>query len=67
MVYNMGVVVFSDCTIIVYINTSRDEQNGPHFADDIFKCIMVKENVFYIKISLIFVPEGPVGNTSGLV
>ena len=31
------------------------------FADDIFKCIFVKENVWFsIKISLKFVPKGPI-------
>ena len=30
---------------ILLINTLRPRQNGRHFADDIFKCIFVNENV----------------------
>ena len=37
-------------------------------ADDIFKCIFLNENVrISIKISLKFVPKGPIGNKSALV
>ena len=39
------------------INTLRPRQNGRHFADDIFECIFLNENVCIpIKISLKFVP-----------
>ena len=49
-------------------NTSRPEQNGRHFADDIFKCIFLNENVWIpIKISLKFVPKGPINNIPALV
>ena len=49
-------------------NTLRPGQNGRHFADDIFKCIFVNENVWIpIKISLKFVPEGPINNIAALV
>ena len=45
------------------INTLRSRQNIRHFADDIFKCIFVNENVWIsIKISLKFVPKGPINN-----
>ena len=38
------------------INTLRPGQNGRHFADDIFKCIFLNENVWIpTKISLKFV------------
>ena len=38
----------------------RHEQIGRHFADDIFKCIFLNENVWIsINISLKFVPKGP--------
>ena len=48
---------------LVSINTLRQKQNGRHFADDIFKCIFLNENVWIsIKISLKFVPEGPINN-----
>ena len=50
------------------INTLRPRQNGRHFADDIFKRIFLNENVrILIKISLKFVPEGPINNIPGLV
>ena len=41
---------------------------GRHFPDDIFKCIFLNENVLIsIKISLQFVPEGPINNIPALV
>ena len=43
------------------VNTLRPRQNGRHFADDILKCIFLNENVsIAIKISLKFVPKGPI-------
>ena len=42
-------------------NTLRPRQNGRHFADDIFKCIFLNENVWIpIKFSLKFDPKGPI-------
>ena len=50
------------------INTLRPGQNGRHFADDIFKCIFLNENVWIpIKISLKFVLKGPINNIQALV
>ena len=50
------------------INTLRPRQNGRHFADDIFKGIFLIENVWIpIKISLKFVPKGPINNIPALV
>ena len=44
-------------------NILRPRQNGRHFADDIFKCIFLNENVsIAIKISLKFVPKGQINN-----
>ena len=44
------------------------ETNGRHFADDIFKCIFLNENVWIpIKISLKFVPKGPINNIPAMV
>ena len=44
-------------------NTLRPSQNGRRFADDTFKRIFLKENVgISIKISLKFVPKGPINN-----
>ena len=49
-------------------NTLRQRQNGCHFPDNIFKCICLNENVWIsIKISLTFVPRGPIDNISALV
>ena len=50
------------------VNTWRPRQNGRHFADGIFKCIFLNENVWIlIKISMNFVPEGPINNIPALV
>ena len=50
------------------VNTLRPRQNGCHFTDDIFKCIFLNENVWIpIKISLKFVPKGPINNIPALV
>ena len=44
------------------------ETNGRHFADDIFKCIFLNENVWIpIKISLKFVPKVQINNIPALV
>ena len=45
------------------INTLRPRQNGRHFADDTFKRIFLNENIrISIKISLKFLPKGPISN-----
>ena len=50
------------------INTLRPRQNGRRFADDTFKRIFLNENVrILIKISLKFVPKGPINNIPALV
>ena len=50
-----------------YIRTLRPRQNGRHFADDIFKCIFLNENVWFpIKISVNCVPKGPIDNNAAL-
>ena len=48
--------------------TISPEQNGRHFADNIFRCIFMNE-IFciFIKISLKFVPMGPIDNKSAFV
>ena len=49
-------------------NTLRPRQNGRLFADDIFKCIFLNENVrISMKISLNFVPKGRNNNIPALV
>ena len=43
-------------------------QNGHHFTDDIFRYILVNEKFcVLIKISLKFVPKGPIDNNPALV
>ena len=50
-----------------WINTLRPRQNGRHFADTIFKCIFLNENIWIpIKTSLKFVPQGPINNIPAL-
>ena len=49
-------------------NTLRPRRNEQKLADDIFKCIFFNENVWLsIKISLKFVPKGPINNIPALV
>ena len=51
-----------------FINTLRPRQNDRCFADDTFKRIFLNENIIIsIKISLKFVPEGPINNITALV
>ena len=52
----------------ILINTLRPRQNGRRFADDTFKRIFFNENIrILIKISLKFVPKGPINNNPTLV
>ena len=58
--------------IIMYsgdeLNTMRPRQNGRHFSDDTFKRIFLNKNVsISIKISLKFVPKGPINNIPAMV
>ena len=56
----------SNCSELLY--TLRPRQNGRHFADDIFKRIFLDGNVgISIKISLKFVPKGPINSIPALV
>ena len=57
------------------LNTLRLRQNGHHFAEDIFECIFLNgiflngiflNEIFLIKISLKFVPKGPINNIPAL-
>ena len=46
-----------------WVSTLRPRQNGRRFADDTFKRIFLNENVrLSIKISLKFLPKGPINN-----
>ena len=50
------------------LNTLRPRQNGRHFSDNNLKSIFLHENVWIsIKMSLKFVPRGPVNNIPALV
>ena len=50
-----------------FIYTLRTKQNGCHFPDDIFKCILLNENAWIsVKISLMFVPKGPINTILAL-
>ena len=61
-------LLFGLMNIKITFNTLRPRQNGRHFADDIFKCIFLNENVsIAIKIPLKFVPKGPINNVPALV
>ena len=50
------------------VNTLRPRQSGRRFADDLFKCIFLNENVWIsIQMSVKFVPRGPINNIPILV
>ena len=54
--------------VIDNLNTLRPRQNGRRFTDDTFKRIFLNENFrILIKISLKFVPKGPINNNQSLV
>ena len=57
------------CIIIPqWFNSLRPRRNRRHFADDVFKCNLLNENVWIpIKLSLKFVPKGPINNIPSLV
>ena len=51
-----------------HFNILRLRQNGRHFPDNIFKCILLNENVWIsLKISLNFVPNVQINNIQVLV
>ena len=52
----------------LWFNKLRPRQNGRHFADDIFKCIVLNESVWIpIEMSLKLVPNDPINNIPALV
>ena len=53
------------CLYWLTLNSSPPEQNGCHFADDVFKYIFVDEKSSQILLK--FVPEGPIDNNTALV
>ena len=53
------------CLLVTAVEstTLRPRQNGRHFPEEILKCIFLNENIqILIKISLRFVPMGPINN-----
>ena len=51
-----------------FLNSLLPGQNGHHFADDIFTCILMNEKFcILIRISLKFVPKGPIDDKSAVV
>ena len=56
------------CSVTVHFNTLKPRQKWQNFADDIFKRVFLKENVWIaIEFSLKFVPKGPINNIPALV
>ena len=56
------------CLQHCYLTHWGRDENGRHFADAIFKCIFLNENIWIpIKISLKFVPKGLINNIPALV
>ena len=54
--------------MIVLVNECLPGQNGRHSIDNIFRCIVINEKFWIvIKISLKFVPKGPIDNNPALV
>ena len=57
-----GLLNINDCL------TPPPGQNGRHYADNIFRCIFLNEKFFIlIKISLKFVPKGPIDNNTAMI
>ena len=55
-------------TLLLSFNTLKPRQNGCHFSEDIFECIILNENVWIsTRISLKFVPKSPIDNIPALV
>ena len=50
------------------VNTLRPRRDRRHFADDTFKCVFLNENErISLRISLKFVPKGPINNNPALI
>ena len=54
--------------VVAEFNISRPRQNGCHFRDYIFKSNFLNENIWILlKVSLKFVPKGPINNNPAFV
>ena len=61
-------ILDGEYSLIYCFNTLRQRQNGRHFTDDTFKLNFLNENFKNsMKISLKFVPKGPINNIPALV
>ena len=59
---------FLSYVYVLHLNSLRPRPIKRPFADDIFKCIFLNENILIsIKISLKFVPKGQINNSPALV
>ena len=51
----------------MWFNTLRPRQNARHFANDIFKCLFLNENIYIlIEISPKLDTKGPINNVPAL-
>ena len=63
-----GIALYISFTCSRATNSSPPGQNDRHFADDIFICIFMNGKFcILLKISLKFVPKGPIDNNPALV
>ena len=63
-----GPWITEELLVKMLVNSLRPRRNGRYNADDIFKCIFLKENIWIpTKISLKFVAKGPINNIPALV
>ena len=66
--YCLMAVLWVSASTSMAVNTLRPRQNGRRFADDTFIRIFLNEDArISIKISLKFVPKGPINNIPALV
>ena len=62
------VLIYILLMVVALVNTLSPRQNGRHFPDDVYKWIFLNESVWIsIKMSLKFVPGGPINNIQPLV
>ena len=50
-------------TMLQSVNKLWWEENGQHFADDIFKYLLLKRKLILIQMSVNFVPDGLIDNS----
>ena len=66
--YPYSFIRLLELAIVGFFNTLRLRHNGRCFTEDVFKCIFLPENVWnLIKVSLRFVPKGPINNSPALI